>query len=154
MEIKELYHYMLEGTQEQNDAAVEVLSEVMHEIQKKFPVYYAKYDKKLENIYKHSEHHLDKDAAMVAVSKLKNNDGSIGAHWNEAAVRSVVETHPELEKLNFWDLFYTLNMVYSDYYDADYGLKDYLRLAHDFIDDKDAPKDKVKRYIKAMQESY
>lgn len=154
MEIKELYHYMITGTEEQNDQAIGVLSDIMSEIKKKFPIYYAKYDKKLEEIYKHNEYHLDKEMANKAVSKLKNNDGSIGAHWNESAVRQVVESHPELEKLNFWDLFYTLNMVYSDYYNVDYGLKDYIRLACDFIDDKDAPKDKVKRYIHAMQESY
>ena len=38
MEIKELYHYMVNGTEEQNDQAVEVLSEIMHELLKTIPL--------------------------------------------------------------------------------------------------------------------
>lgn len=33
MTIKELYHYMTTASEEQNDQAIEVLSEIMHEIQ-------------------------------------------------------------------------------------------------------------------------
>lgn len=151
MEIKELYHYMLKGTEEQNDKAVDVLAEVMQEIKKHFPKYYSTYDKKLEEIYHHGNNHLDMGEAKNAVSHLKNMDGSVGGHWDEESVRKAISLYPELAEFSFWDVYYVMNMIYSDYYSPDFELKDYVRLTYDFIHDEDAPVDKVKRYIKAMK---
>lgn len=151
MEIKELYHYMLNGTEEQNDQAIDVLGEIMQEVKRRFPGYYAKYDKKLEEIYHHGEGHLTKQEAMDAVSHLVNNDGSKGPHWDEDSIHKAVEMYPELSTCPFWDVFYVMNMVYSDYYRPEFALKDYVKLTKDFIHDEDAPADKVKRYIKAMK---
>ena len=79
MEIKELYHYMTTATEEQNDKAIGVLSEIMHDLQKKYPLYYKKYDDRLEKIYKRDA--LTEEEAMEYVSKMRNKDGSMGAHW-------------------------------------------------------------------------
>lgn len=151
MEIKELYHYMLKGTEEQNDKAVDVLAEIMTELKKRFPGYYAKYDKRLEEIYHYGHNHLDMGEAREAVAHLKNTDGSQGGHWNEDDIKKAIGMYPELEEFSFWDVYYVMNMIYSDYYSPDFELKDYVRLTYDFIHDEDAPVDKVKRYIKAMK---
>lgn len=42
-------------------------------------------------------------------------------------------------------------MIYSDYYKSGRSDDTYIELACDFIDDVDAPEDKVKRYWKAMK---
>jgi polyhydroxyalkanoate synthesis regulator phasin len=140
---------MVTGTKEQNDQAIEVLSEIMQELQKNYPAYYKKYDNKLESIYKHGA--LTEQEAREAVSHLVNEDGTRGAHWDVDSIRKVVEMYPELSVYNFWCVYYVMNMIYSDYYDSSYSIKTYVKLAKDFIGDKDAPSDKVKRYIEAMK---
>ena len=149
MEIKELYHYMVTGTEEQNDQAIEVLSEIMHEIQKKYPAYYKKYDDKLEKIYKHNS--LTKEEAQEYVSKMKNKDGSYGGHWTYDQTTEYMLTHEELRDLNRVCFYVAMNMMYSDYYKPTRTVADYAMLAKDFLTDPDGKSDKVKRYMEVMQ---
>lgn len=51
---------------------------------------------------------------------------------------------------NIYDLYYTLNMVRSDYYKDGQAPQYYADLAFDFLEDKDAPEGKAKRYYLAM----
>lgn len=149
MEIKELYHYMTTATEEQNDQAIEVLSEIMHEIQKKYPLYYKKYDERLEKIYKHNS--MTKEEAEEYVSKMKNKDGSYGGHWTYDQTTEYMLTHDSLRDLNRVCFYVAMNMMYSDYYQAGRGADFYASMAKDFLYDKDAPSDKLKRYIEAMK---
>ena len=92
--------------------------------------------------------HFSKETSKYAVSKLKNKDGSIGEHWNKETTDRVLE-----EKgydFNYCDWYYVLNMIYSDYYKSGRSDDTYIELAYDFLEDKDAPEDKAKRYYKAM----
>lgn len=148
MEIKELYHYMITGTEEQNDQAVEVLSEIMHDLQRKYPDYYRKYDKRLEEIYLHGS--MSEEEAHKYVAAMKNKDGSVGEHWTLAQVQSYMGEHPELLDLNPICFYVAMNMMYSDYYKPTRTTDTYAMLAKDFLTDKDAPSDKLKRYIEAM----
>lgn len=148
MEIKELYHYMTTASEEQNDQAIEVLSEIMHDLQKKYPDYYRKYDKKLESIYEHGK--LSKEEAKEYVAHMSNKDGSKGEHWTLAQVQSYMGEHPELLDLNPVCFYVAMNMMYSDYYKPTRTTDTYAMLAKDFLSDPDAPKDKLKRYIEAM----
>ena len=45
-----------------------------------------------------------------------------------------------------------MNMMYSDYYKPTRTTDTYAMLAKDFIEDTDAPQDKVKRYMKVMHD--
>jgi polyhydroxyalkanoate synthesis regulator phasin len=148
MEIKELYHYMLNGTEEQNDQAIDVLSEIMYELQKKYPSYYAKYDKRLEEIYRHGS--MSEEEAHEYVAAMKNKDGSVGEHWTLAQVQSYMGSHPEFLDINPVCFYVAMNMMYSDYYKPGRTTDTYAMLAKDFLTDKDAPADKLKRYIEAM----
>jgi hypothetical protein len=148
MEIKELYHYMTTATEEQNDQAIEVLSEIMHDLQKRYPVYYKKYDDKLEKIYNHNS--MTKEEALEYVSKMRNKDGTIGEHWTLDQVKDYMQSHSEYSNLNLYDFYVAINMMYSDYFKPTTTTDTYASMAKDFIDDKDAPSNKVVRYIKAM----
>lgn len=63
-----------------------------------------------------------------------------------------------LQILNFWlnlkqvssDALMVLNMERSDYFKANEAPQYYVDLAFDFLDDKDAPEGKAKRYYVAM----
>jgi hypothetical protein len=89
--------------------------------------------------------------ANEIVSKFVNKDGTRGAHWSFSQVRDVAKTHPEVQKFDFLDFYVALNMIYSDYYCSKFNTEDYIQLTIDFMGDTDAPKNKVRRYIKAME---
>ena len=89
--------------------------------------------------------------ATEIVSKFVNKDGTRGAHWSFSQVRDVAKTHPEVQKFDFLDFYVTLNMIYSDYYCSKFNTEDYIQLTIDFLGDTDAPKNKIRRYIKAME---
>lgn len=89
-----------------------------------------------------------RETAEYAVSKMKNEDGTEGGHWNYDTTTSVMQSkgydfHP-------CDWYYVLNMVYSDYYSKDQPDDYYINLAYDFLKDKDAPVGKAKKYFLAM----
>lgn len=98
--------------------------------------------------------HFNEAMAMKAVAGMQNEDGTVGAHFTvsdsdmlaqRAGLRFGEDT------FNKWDWYYTLNMVYSDYYSYvpnDVGT--YVNIARAFIDDKDAPSGKAYRYYAAM----
>lgn len=95
--------------------------------------------------------YLDREQAQMYVGRLQNEDGSRGPHWDEQTVREVYKNHEELQDFGFWDVYYVLNMMYSDYYDPQFTTKTYVKLTCKFLNDKDAPKDKVLRYAEAME---
>ena len=92
--------------------------------------------------------HFSKESSKYAVSKLKNKDGTTGEHWNKETTDRVLEAKGY--DFNYCDWYYVLNMIYSDYYKSGRSDDTYIELAYDFLEDKDAPEDKAKRYYKAM----
>ena len=86
-----------------------------------------------------------KARVLDIVSKFKNEDNTVGAHWDYDTVAKVAEAEG-IEDIN--KFYYVLNMVYSDYYHSSFNDKDYIRLAKQFCHDKDAPVDKVVRYYR------
>ena len=79
------------------------------------------------------------------VSKFKNEDGSTGAHWDYDTVAKVADSEGISDVNKF---FYVLNMMFSDYYNPSFTDKDYIRMAKQFCQDKDAPADKVVKYYR------
>lgn len=150
MTIKELFDYMQEGTDEQNEEALEVVEEIMHIIRKKYPEHYKTYEDKLKQIYAHHSK-MSEEEAKEYVSHFKNKDGSTGEHWTLEQVKNYMKGKPELEHLDPACFYAAINMMYSDYYKPTRSVETYAALAKDFLDDKDAPADKLKRYFDAMQ---
>ena len=85
------------------------------------------------------------------VSKFVNKDGTRGAHWNISQVREVYKGKSQLKDHDCLDFFVTLNMIYSDYYCSKFTTEDYIQMAIDFMTDTDGPKNKIRRYIRAME---
>ena len=54
------------------------------------------------------------------------------------------------QNYNIYDLYYTLNMARSVYYKDGLAPQYYADLAFDFLEDKDAPEGKAKRWPLAM----
>lgn len=79
--------------------------------------------------------------------RLKNEDGSTGAHWSYDQVEEVAKKHG-VTKLN--EFYFVLNMMWADYYNSNFTTEDYVRMAVQFMHDKDAPDDKTIRYIRSI----
>jgi len=89
-----------------------------------------------------------RETAEYAVSKMKNEDGTEGGHWDYDTTTSVLKSKGY--DFNPCDWYYVLNMVYSDYFTKDQPDDYYFKLAYDFLKDKDAPAGKAKKYFLAM----
>lgn len=129
-----------------------VLNEHMMKLEIVHPdVYWGVIHEMHEIVY---DSHFDEDMAMYAVSKMENEDGSTGAHWNKAETDQVGANEGlAFDKFNKWDWYYVLNMIHSDYYKAIGGNTSmYFQLAKAWITDKDAPEGKAFRYWSAMCE--
>jgi hypothetical protein len=81
------------------------------------------------------------------VSKFVNEDGTKGGHWTYDQAKSVAESHGVSDVNEF---YFVLNMMWADYYNPKFGTDEYVKLALQFINDKDAPKDKAARYVRAV----
>jgi hypothetical protein len=92
--------------------------------------------------------HFTKETSKYAVSKMQNKDGSVGEHWSKEITDRVLES--KSYEFDSCDWYYVLNMIYSDYYKSGRSDETYIELACDFLSDKDAPKDKAKRYYKSL----
>lgn len=93
--------------------------------------------------------HFTKETAKYAVSKMKNKDGSTGEHWDYETTSRVLKARGYEFDVNDW--YYVLSMIYSDYYKQGRSDDTYIELACDFINDKDGPEDKAKKYFLTMK---
>lgn len=106
---------------------------------------------------------LDREQAEHYVSEMENKDGTDGGHWSYGQV----EAYCSSKCLNFnnydfclADMYWAMNMERSDNYgivekltsDTNKITEFYYELAMNFLDDKDAPEGKAKRYIYAMKD--
>lgn len=94
---------------------------------------------------------LTETQAQEYVAHMTNKDGSVGGHWTLEQVKSFMQSHSDYNNLNLLDFYVAMNMMYSDYYKPAYTAENYASMAKDFIVDKDAPSNKVVRYMKAME---
>lgn len=100
--------------------------------------------------------HFNEQMAMSAVKGMQNEDGTTGAHFaleetDHLAQRAGVVFSDST--FNRWDWYYTVNMVYSDYYGyIPNDLTSYVNIAKAFIEDKDAAPGKAYRYYVAMKD--
>ena len=120
------------------------------ELKKTMPEIYKDMEEELyEHIY---GDHFTKWKYECAVDKLKNRDGTKGAHWTVQQITEYAKSRgASYRDYNEYDLAYAMNMVYSDYYGViNDSVESYFRVALAFIEDEDAPKGKAFLYYKAM----
>jgi len=98
-------------------------------------------------------HHFCDWLLEKATSKMINEDGTIGAHWNLEQTTSVAKSNNIVfDTFNEYDWNYVMNMIYSDYYGAvSNDVNSYFKLAKKFLMDKDAKAGKAFCYYIAMK---
>ena len=96
-------------------------------------------------------HSMDKQDAESWVDRMKNADGSIGAHWPMDKTEQVrAQRGIGCDPVEFW---VAMNMMYSDYCEAakknNASTVDFFAdMAKAFLDDADAQPDKLALYHK------
>lgn len=97
--------------------------------------------------------HFNEWMLEKALSKMINEDGSSGAHWNLTDSNNLAkQIGISFTNFNEYDWNYVLNMIYSDYYGSiNNDVSTYAKLARKFIEDKDAPEGKALKYYLAMK---
>lgn len=100
------------------------------------------------DVDRHPEH-LSKADAESWVSRMKNSDGTVGAHWTFEQTQDVAkQRNINCDPNDFWA---AMNMMYSDYcmvarsYSAD-NQNFYADMAAAFLRDKDAVPGKIVEY--------
>ena len=100
------------------------------------------------DVERHPEH-LSKADAESWVSRMKNSDGTVGAHWTFEQTQDVAKQRGvTCDKNDFWA---AMNMMYSDYgkvakmYSVD-NTNFYADMAAAFLQDKDAVDGKLVEY--------
>lgn len=96
-------------------------------------------------------HSMTRQDAESWVSRMKNADGSVGAHWPMEKTEQVrAQRGIHCDPVKFW---VAMNMMYSDYCEAakknNASTVDFFAdMAKAFLDDADAEPDKLARYHK------
>ena len=129
-------------------ADMETLTELTGDFLEKIRAKEPEVDKLITKIDLMLNPDFTKETAEYAVSKMKNEDGTEGGHWDYDTTTSVLKSKGY--DFNPCDWYYVLNMVYSDYFAKDVPDDYYFKLAYDFLKDKDAPVGKAKKYFLAM----
>ena len=129
-------------------ADMETLTELTGDFLEKIRAKEPEVDKLITKIDLMLNPDFTKETAEYAVSKMKNEDGTEGGHWDYDTTTSVLKSKGY--DFNPCDWYYVLNMVYSDYFAKDQPDDYYFKLANDFLKDKDAPVGKAKKYFLAM----
>lgn len=96
---------------------------------------------------------LTKSGAEMWVRHMQNSDGSSGAHWDYNQTEQVRQQKGY--KCDPVAFYAAMNMMYSDYCQAarDIGCNTvdfYAAMAKAFLEDADAPEDKIERYIECV----
>ena len=96
---------------------------------------------------------LTKSGAEMWVQHMQNSDGSSGAHWDYNQTEQVRQQKGY--KCDPVAFYATMNMMYSDYCQAarDIGCNTvdfYAAMAKAFLEDADAPEDKIERYAECV----
>lgn len=93
---------------------------------------------------------IDKERAEKIAAKMKNEDGTHGAHWDFAQTKQVLESNGyQCDPAEF---YLAMNMMYSDYFSVAnrFGVNTvdfYSAMAKAFLDDKDAGEMKIEKYF-------
>lgn len=96
---------------------------------------------------------LTKSGAEMWVKHMQNSDGSSGAHWDYNQTEQVRQQKGY--KCDPVAFYAAMNMMYSDYCQAarDIGCNTvdfYAAMAKAFLEDADAPEDKIERYAECV----
>lgn len=86
--------------------------------------------------------------AEKAVENFKNVDGTEGAHWSVEQIDDVIRQYGiKCIGFNRWDLYFVMNMLYSDYYNVlGSDTATYVKMSKAWFEDPDVSEGKAYRY--------
>ena len=93
---------------------------------------------------------LTEEQAVSYVKHMKHKDGSEGEHWTLEQTKAYQASHSDYASIDPLDFYVAINMMYSDYFKPAYTTDNYASMAASFLNDVDAPSNKLERYIQAM----
>lgn len=98
-------------------------------------------------------YHFDEDTLNDIYEDMVNDDGSRVPKWSVEETNSVARSNGiSFRDFNEYDWNYAMNMIYSDYCEVlGDNVTSYVRMAHKFLNDKDAPDGKALRYAMCMK---
>lgn len=101
-------------------------------------------------------YHFDEDTLNDIYEDMVNDDGSRVPKWSVEETNSVARSNGiSFRDFNEYDWNYAMNMIYSDYCEVlGDNVTSYVRMAHKFLNDKDAPDGKALRYAMCMKKDY
>ena len=121
------------------------------------PIYYRYpeiYDEIEIDLYKEVyECHFNKWLLEKALSKMINDDGTIGGHFKlDQTIMMARSNGIDFKTFNEYDFNYVINMLYSDFYGSvPNETSTYVKMAKKFLDDKDAREGKALRYYLSIK---
>lgn len=99
--------------------------------------------------------HFTEYTSEMAVAEMVNADNTVGGHWSLDETTAVAESKGldfETKKYNMYDWYYTMNMIYSDFFMFHRGEPTKVaEMSVLWLEDKDAPEGKSYLYYKAMK---
>lgn len=149
------YKYLMDKASEKMigkegwEDVVERTCDFLEEIKKSYPEKVALLLKDLEDMICYPP--ITEVEAKAYVAKMVNKDGTTGEHWSLETVRTLPAQNKDLMKFDFFEFYIALNMAWSDRYHPNKKTEDYIMDAVDFLDDKDAPKNKMRRYMEHIK---
>lgn len=85
--------------------------------------------------------HFDEELSKMAVSKMKNIDGTTGGYWTYEQTCQLADQHGIKHK---GDFYYVMNMLRSDFLEVlGSDINNYVRMAKAYMCDPDAAESKV-----------
>ena len=105
----------------------------------------------------HGEHLTDNEL-HAWLQHMSNADGTVGQHWTEDQTASIAAAiGVTFDHITAEEFCAAMNMMYSDYYKIgkEFNLNSvdfYAAMAHAFLDDEDAGKDKLAKYYECIVE--
>lgn len=97
--------------------------------------------------------HFSEWLAVKATRSMKNADGTEGEHWTINQIDDFIRQYSiKCENFNRWDLYYIMNMLYSDYYSV-FGTdtSTYVKMSKAWFADIDVAEGKAYRYYMSMK---
>lgn len=97
--------------------------------------------------------HFNKWLLEKALSKMVNDDGTIGGHFKlDQTIMMARSNGIDFKTFNEYDFNYVINMLYSDFYGSvPNETSTYVKMAKKFLDDKDAREGKALRYYLSIK---
>lgn len=136
------------------EGSVKIFDELLEDLKESHPEKYKEIDEKLYVLA--NGYHFNDSMLEEILSGMINDDGTKAPKWTVNETTQVARSNGIVfNKFNEYDWNYVMNMIYSDYCEVlGDNVTSYVKMAHKFLNDKDAPEGKALKYALCMKKDY